>query len=371
MRHKMNTIDDAELERRMKEWANRFKSQRTELLGLLNYPVGSTPYVCCYYKTWLVSPTNPWHSGRMSCKTWLVSPINPWYLGRVSCKTLLVSRLTHGTRGDATSVLHLHLCPVSIPKMNGQRTTAEIESETSIEKKFPIRACPPLATNPTEDATFFNKGRKRKWAVVAHSLLENIKQSRHQPLNLDDNIITEIVLGTTISKRVLLNSTVDPILATTLYAQIACNSQAKAKDASCLDSFQVLILNSACAVLEHCRCPMNEIDNVMNIRRQSTPKNLKRLRAGAVWASNVISKTAGGHWNGLSDRIVELYFHCEWPPLLELKPKLTRKRQCQDVDLWVFIWCEEYDDTVFCRAAEKPWAIWRKFAKDMVYSRIR
>lgn len=165
-----------------------------------------------------------------------------------------------------------------------------------------------------------NRGvqKRKRWEDDASSLLTTNKRPRYQSPGRDalpqDAIITAIVVGMTCDLQPLptSNAASDPMSAAKVYAHITSTSQVKADLAPCIASFQSLIFHSLCAVLEHCGYSTEEIDEVMRIKSsKSTPKNLKRLRAGAVWASDVISESTKGGWSELSDRIAERYFHCE------------------------------------------------------------
>jgi len=128
-----------------------------------------------------------------------------------------------------------------------------------------------------------------------------------------DALISEIICGTSGNIQLSrMNPTIDPITSVTRYASIASESQETANRALLIACFQTLIFLSACAVLEHCDYPIEEIERAMRIRSsKSNAKNLTRLRNGAIWANEVISKMAKGEWTDLSDSIAMLCFSCE------------------------------------------------------------
>jgi hypothetical protein len=161
--------------------------------------------------------------------------------------------------------------------------------------------------------------KRKQWEIEAGTLAEKFKKSRHQPRSLEplpdhDATVTEIILG--INRDIQgfsINPTtdpMDPISTMTRYAWIAKNSRGRAKHASSVATFQDFIFHSACAVLEYCGFPAESIDMIMYITTsESQPKNLRRLRRGAVWINEVISKLTKGEWTDVSDCVAGLLFH--------------------------------------------------------------
>jgi hypothetical protein len=173
--------------------------------------------------------------------------------------------------------------------------------------------CPP--PSDTSGGQIDGARKRKQWENIANELLVTTKKSRLYAVSYNGGIIAALVGGTSYDSQSLLptlDSATDPISAAERYAKIASGSRARADLVSRVASFQDLIFHSMCAVLEDCGYPTNEIDGVMRIRSSdSTSKNLKRLRAGAVWANEVIATSTGGEWTPLSDVIAEFYFKCE------------------------------------------------------------
>jgi hypothetical protein len=230
------------------------------------------------------------------------------------------------TSVDKTSSISLSPPTLEETPANGQGSANTTDSTvlTGLEN-IPVQNTALISTGILHDHGVSNGGqisgprKRKKWEDDASSFLVNTKRSRHlrqclEALPRQDAIISAIVCGTTCDRQALptLNPTTDPIIAAKVYANITCASRAKADLVSRIASFQDLIFHSICAVLEYCAYPTEEIDGVMRITSSNSgPKNLKRLRAGAIWASEVISESTKGGWNDLSDRIAELYFLCE------------------------------------------------------------
>ena len=108
----------------------------------------------------------------------------------------------------------------------------------------------------------------------------------------------------------LQDTSVDLIAIAHEYALITRSSQINADFACLLNRFQELIFASLCAVLERHGTDVGLIDNAMRICiSNSEPRNLKRLRHGAVWANRMImdlARTKG--WDLF--RATEMLFLC-------------------------------------------------------------
>lgn len=75
-----------------------------------------------------------------------------------------------------------------------------------------------------------------------------------------------------------------------------------------LSSFQELVFVSLCVVLECHGIPVDHLDEIMRICiSDSEPRNLKRLRCGAIWANRVIFDLGNAGW-GI--RATELFLLC-------------------------------------------------------------
>jgi hypothetical protein len=223
-----------------------------------------------------------------------------------------------GGRGSTNSTIPAqHTIPVDHRDIHIQHTVLTNEaspkpSTLSNEASIPH-------TTPTDPNDQVPTTKKRKqWEIEAGTLAEKFKKPRHEPSSLEprpsyDATITEIILGISWDIQGLsMDPNLDPISSMEKYAWITKNSRGRAKHTSSVASFQDLIFHSACAVLEHCGVSAESIDMVMRITTsESQPKNLKRLRSGAVWVNEVISKLTEGEWTGLSDCIAELLFHSE------------------------------------------------------------
>lgn len=105
----------------------------------------------------------------------------------------------------------------------------------------------------------------------------------------------------------------DLIALANAYAWITKGSQVKATFACLLRLFQELIFTSLCAVLERKGTDVGLIDDAMRICISDTdPRNLKRLRHGAVWANRMIVDLAKPEDGWDYYRATEMVLLCEF-----------------------------------------------------------
>ena len=101
------------------------------------------------------------------------------------------------------------------------------------------------------------------------------------------------------------NSRENLITYATRYAKIVRSSEAKAKLAINMAAFQQLVFVSLCVTLEHRGIDTSTVDNIMRTCiSNSTSKNLKRLRSGALWVNKVITEL---QWRGWNQRASEIF----------------------------------------------------------------
>ncbi len=191
-------------------------------------------------------------------------------------------------------------------------------SVTTLKKPL---ASMPSSANTTTSIQDANNGqalepkKRKRWETTTSRLLDRLENLPSEGLTVTsctESLIFAIIYGADCNTQTLSMSPVlDPIAAGKRYAAIASASGKRAKEASRLASFQDLIFHSMCAVLESFIQP-KQIDEIMCIRSSnSTSKNLKRLRDGAVWANKVISDSTGGEWTDLSSCIAGYFYDCE------------------------------------------------------------
>lgn len=274
-----------------------------------------------------------------SCRT--ASPISPppdHQHNDTSVRRTLEEPPAEGRGSTNTTASTQHTALVSHEDVHVKRALTNTEAYSNPSTLKDHEASNPNTTSDTSGGQVPGAQKRKQWENDAFTLAAKFKKPRREqrylePLSSHDAIITSIVHGTSCDIQALsMNPSMDPIAAVKRYAIIARDSRVRAELASRISSFQDLIFHSMCVVLEYCGYPVEDIDMAMRIRSSASgPKNLKRLRSGAGWANEVISKSTGGEWTGMSDCIAELYFHCEWFYYSNLKPKLTGARRYQDV----------------------------------------
>lgn len=91
----------------------------------------------------------------------------------------------------------------------------------------------------------------------------------------------------------------------TRYAEIVRSSEATAKLATNMAAFQQLVFVSLCVILENRGIDISIVDDIMRTCiSDSSSKNLKRLRSGALWVNKVITEL---QWRGWHQRASEIF----------------------------------------------------------------
>ncbi|KAI0425917.1 hypothetical protein F5Y09DRAFT_320558 [Xylaria sp. FL1042] len=252
-----------------------------------------------------------------SCRT--ASPISPppdHHHNETSVRRTLEEPPAEGRGSTNTAASTQHTALVSHEDVPVKRALINTEAYSNPSTLKDHEASNPNTTSDTSGGQVPGTQKRKQWENDAFTLAAKFKKPRREqrylePLSSHDAIITSIVHGTSCDIQALsMNPSMDPIAAVKRYASIARDSRVRAELASCISSFQDLIFHSMCIVLEYCGYPVEDIDMAMRIRSSASgPKNLKRLRSGAGWANEVISKSTEGEWTGIGDCIAELYFH--------------------------------------------------------------
>lgn len=98
------------------------------------------------------------------------------------------------------------------------------------------------------------------------------------------------------------------LLAAGQYSASISNWRAEAAKGIHLVAFQKLVFVSLCVILLHQGCQIGFVDSLMrNTFGNTSDKNLKRLRSGALWANKLINSLSKKGWG---KRASDLVFLC-------------------------------------------------------------
>ena len=193
-------------------------------------------------------------------------------------------------------------------------------SSHSTDREVPI-----IVFNVNEQDSTVKAQAQPKWRKYATRFLDGVPTTtdwikRREQLGLvaleDNETAIAAIAGDCSPRWALQLSKIGPLACTDdllcsarAYAQITRRSSVDATFTSQLRSFQDVVFVSLCAVLEQCGVPVEQIDDVMRLSiSDSQPIHLKRLRAGATWANQVISVLSKAGWGF---RATEMLLICE------------------------------------------------------------